>query len=347
MTLVPFEIIGLWRSPVIGIVGLGQIGLSLAIDLISSDLEVFGFDLSSSPRAFASERGVKVVENVVELLQVADVVFYAIPAGRMKDAVRELSSVTFERRVIVADLCSTKLDVERVFTSAALDTSKVSYVGLHPLAGSEKRSYHGATRELFAGRVMVAAVGAATDVESLFFLAHLLIVATKCRIVFANPAAHDRLINFTIQIPHVFAYIASSFAKEVKDQVALEMFTGNSLRDVIRVARSDPAMVASFLYSNREVLLASLKSATVRIESMITVLDSGDERQLVELLDDFAPSTSKIIYESTLRRCPLNRDALRELIDNLMSSPYLVDCIEVNEEGKLELTLVHLGEVEG
>lgn len=346
MNLEPFGLAGRDDSPVVGVVGLGQIGTSLALDFLASGLKVVGFDLTQSSRDFASERGVSVVDTVHDLFPLVDVIFYAIPAGRMKDAIADLESVSFAKRVIVADLCSTKLDVERVFASSTLDVSMVSYVGLHPLAGSEKRSFHGAVRELFKGRVMVAAVGATTDVEDLIYLSRLLIVTTGCRVVFSNPATHDRLINFTIQIPHVFAYLAASFSKEVKDQIALEMLTGNSLRDVIRVARSDPAMVASFLYSNREVLLSTLKSATKRIELMISTLEVGDESQLVQLLDDFAPIQSDIQYDHTERRCHWERDDLEELVDTLMSSPYLVDAITFSDGGLVSFSLIHLKEAD-
>ncbi len=339
-----FGVLNFERTPIAGVIGLGQIGMSLSFDLISRGIEVFGFDKNPPALDFALQHGVKVVEKVEEIFDVADLIFYAIPAGQMKSAIAHISGVSFDRRVIIADLCSTKLDVEKVFTEASLDRSKLSYVGLHPLAGSEKRSYYGAVKGLFEGRVMVVAVGASTDLIDAISLAKLLIDTAKCRIVFANPATHDRLINFTIQIPHVFAYVASSFAKEVKDQVALEMFTGNSLRDVIRVARSDPAMVASFLFSNREILKSTLRSATARIESMMTILESGDESQLVALLDDYAPAQSRISYEATTRRSEASLQAISTLIDDLISAPYMVDDIEIAPNGDLMLSLLHLSD---
>ncbi|MDA8197023.1 MAG: prephenate dehydrogenase/arogenate dehydrogenase family protein [Actinomycetota bacterium] len=334
------------ESPIIGIIGLGQIGMSLALDLLASGLKVLGFDLNVLACEFAAERGVDVVKDVEDLLGVADLIFYAIPAGSMKGAIRSLETFEFDKNVVVADLCSTKLDVERVFASANIDRSKISYVGLHPLAGSEKRSFHGAVANLFSGRVIVVAVGALTDVMTVIYLTRLLIATTRCRVIFANPAAHDRLINFTIQIPHVFAYVASSFTKEVKDPVALEMFTGNSLRDVIRVARSDPSMVASFLYSNREILLATLKSASNRIESMVSILDSGTEEELARLLDNFAPTTAKIAFEPTERRCGSSVAELQETIDSLMATAYFVDDISIDDDGSYLFSIVHLSEEE-
>ena len=311
----------------IGIVGLGQIGSSLAYGMRNAR-EVVGYDIAAVAREEFLRAGFAVAPSLSNLLSQVDLCFFAIPAGSFKSMIAEIFAALADSAVVIADLCSTKLDIEEALLANGILTSGIRYVGLHPLAGNERRGSLGADGEQFRGRTMVVSSGAASDSRAAMALAEMLITTVGCRAMFVNPAVHDRVTNFTIQLPHIFAYLTSSFAQTVPDQTLLKLLSGNSFADVTRVANSSPEMVASFLYANREILTASLRELDGKLAAMVGALGEPDEDTLAQLLGQYAPRGSEVALEAfadshrvgeaaDFRRLILDLEARRALVDSI------------------------------
>ncbi len=271
----------------VGIVGMGQIGASLALGL-RHRVGVVGFDADPRAAEAAALQGIAQAGSVEELLRETDLCIFAIPAGALKGQLARLQAKRFAPSAALADVCSTKLDIDEAMAAYSRAVGGVRYVGLHPLAGNERRGIAGAEAELFRGRTIAVSTGEATDSGAALSVASLVSSALGSRELFVNPALHDRVTNFTIQLPHVFAYLTSSFSNGIDDASLLALLSGNSYGDVTRVARSSPEVVASFLFANREVLLGALSEVEGRIGAFREALRAG-EAQTAELLARFAP----------------------------------------------------------
>ena len=320
----------------IGIVGLGQIGTSLALGLRNTR-EVVGYDIATNAREEFLRSGFRVASSLDDLLLEVELCFFAVPAGSFKSMLAGVFAALADSKAVIADLCSTKLDIEEAVLAGGILSSEIRYVGLHPLAGNERRGSLGADAELFRGRTMVVSSGVASHSLTAMALAQLLISTVGCRAMFVNPAVHDRVTNFTIQLPHIFAYLTSSFAQTVPDQTLLTLLSGNSFADVTRVANSSPEMVASFLYANREILKASLRQLDGKLAAMVSALGEADETTLAQLLGQYAPRGSQVALEAFADSHRLAEVAdYRRVILDLESRRALVDSIRV-ADAKLEI----------
>ena len=266
---------------------MGQIGASLALGL-RHQVRVVGFDVDPRAAEAAALQGIPQVGSVEELLGATSLCVFAIPAGALKSELSRLQAKRLAPAAVLADVCSTKLDIDEAVTAYSRAVDGLRYVGLHPLTGNERRGIAGAEAELFRDRTIAVSTGEATDAEASLAVAALLSSGLGARELFVNPALHDRITNFTIQLPHVFAYLTSSFSNAVDDSSLLTLLSGNSYGDVTRVARSSPEVVASFLFANREILLESLAQVEGRIAAFREALRAGEART-GELLAGFAP----------------------------------------------------------
>lgn len=90
----------------VGVIGLGNMGLPMAVSLVGNGFAVSGFDLSSARLALAGESGITPVAELAELLRSVDVVVSSLPYGRDVEAVLTTPGALLERRdsrVIVVD----------------------------------------------------------------------------------------------------------------------------------------------------------------------------------------------------------------------------------------------------
>ena len=90
----------------VGVIGLGNMGLPMAMILARKGFEVSGFDLSEQRRALAAEQGIQVVANLADLLRGVDAVVSSLPYARDVEAVLTTPDallVRRDRRVVVVD----------------------------------------------------------------------------------------------------------------------------------------------------------------------------------------------------------------------------------------------------
>ncbi len=315
-----------------GIIGLGQIGSSLMLGLKGS-YEVYGFDLSETACAFGEANGIEIKANLIEILESSEIVFLAVPSFEVIRLLEMISDLALKSPIVLVDMASTKLDIETKVLSLNFDSRYVSYVGIHPLAGNERPSFEGAELDLFRGRTMVVSSGSASDPRSSLAVAQLIVHDLGSRVIFVNPAIHDRVTNFTIQLPHVFAYLTSSFANEVNDQVLLQTLSGNSFAGVTRVARSSPVMVGSFLYSNREILRHSLVNLSSKVDAILKALDGDDAEEIIEILKLYSPAKVDLIEERFAETIALVDESSYHLaVDRFSRERYILDSIEAIDQ---------------
>ena len=311
----------------VGIVGLGQIGASLAYGL-SRNLDLIGYDVDPTATKSAKAAGIRIGDTVEDLLSQVDLCFFAIPAAALKAMLGPILAGQWQRSVLLVDLCSTKLDIEEAILSLGPIAGEIRYVGLHPLAGNERRGSAGAEADMFRSKTIVVSTGRATDAMASVSIASLLSVNLGARLLFVNPALHDRVTNFTIQLPHIFAYLTSSFANSVRDQGLLKILSGNSFADVTRVANSSPEMVASFLFANREIVARSLGQLETKLSDLLEALGSSDESHLSRLLASYAPVKFDAIQSEFFHSYPVRTSLdYRKMVLQLELERVLVDTI--------------------
>ncbi|MDD2235894.1 MAG: prephenate dehydrogenase/arogenate dehydrogenase family protein, partial [Kiritimatiellae bacterium] len=245
----------------IAILGLGLMGGSLGLALKGRGYGgcVQGYARRAETVRHALEHGLcdhagsEAPEAVVD----ADLVVVCVPVLSIPSLIREVRGA-LKPGAVITDVGSTKAwlhaEVEKI-----LDGTKVSFVGSHPVAGSEKSGAEAARSDLYAGARCVLTGNEATPEPAMLRVATLWNFA-GCRVSVMDPESHDRMLARTSHLPHL---VSSALAMAVSrpDGGAPEAdFCGPGYRSMTRLACGSPGMWRDIFESNRSNLLHEMEA---------------------------------------------------------------------------------------
>jgi prephenate dehydrogenase len=251
MTLpVPTVPVPTMPEPPVAVVGLGQLGGSLAAALVAAGREVSGWDVDPAAREAAAARGVRTTR------QLGGVVVLAVPLPAMAGA---LDGLDVDPAATVTDLGSVKVPVLASVGAALGDR----FVGGHPMAGTE-RSGHGATDPgLFHGARWALCLEPGTDLRRWLRAAEVALDA-GAEVVPVTAAEHDDAVAAVSHVPHLLAAALAAAAGEA-GPLALGLAAG-SFRDGTRVIGSDPAFVTAMVEGNAGPTAAALARVRAQLD---------------------------------------------------------------------------------
>lgn len=264
----------------VGILGLGLIGGSLARAYKLAGHTVYAKNLEADMLAFAMLAGAVDGELDEKTIPHCDLILLAIyPDGSA--AWLEANAKWICRDALVIDCCGTKREIcRRCFPVA--EKYGFTFVGGHPMAGSQFSGFKYSRATLFQGAPMVLVPPVYDDMALLQRVKDAL---EPCGFGFfsvTTAQAHDRMIAFTSQMPHI---LSNAF---IKSPTALEHrgFSAGSYRDLTRVAWLNPGMWTELFLENRDNLLFELDQYIESLTEYRQALQERDEQQLYRLLDD-------------------------------------------------------------
>lgn len=264
----------------VGILGLGLIGGSLARAYKLAGHTVYVKNRDESMLSFAMLSGAVDGKLNEDTIPQCDLILLAIyPAGSADWL--EANAPLISKKALVIDCCGTKqLVCQRCFPIAK--EYGFTFVGGHPMAGSQFSGFKYSRASLFQGAPMVLVPPVYDDMALLQRVKDAL---DPCGFGFfsvTTAADHDRMIAFTSQMPHILsnAFIKSPTALEHKG------FSAGSYRDLTRVAWLNPGMWTELFLENRENLLFELDTYIQSLTQYRDALANQDEDTLYRLLDD-------------------------------------------------------------
>lgn len=264
----------------VGILGLGLIGGSLARAYKLAGHTVYAKNRDESMLSFAMLSGAVDGKLNEDTIPQCDLILLAIyPAGSADWL--EANAPLISKKALVIDCCGTKqLVCQRCFPIAK--EYGFTFVGGHPMAGSQFSGFKYSRASLFQGAPMVLVPPVYDDMALLQRVKDAL---EPCGFGFfsvTTAADHDRMIAFTSQMPHILsnAFIKSPTALEHKG------FSAGSYRDLTRVAWLNPGMWTELFLENRENLLFELDTYIQSLTQYRNALANQDEDTLYRLLDD-------------------------------------------------------------
>lgn len=264
----------------VGILGLGLIGGSLARAYKLAGHTVYVKNRDERMLSFATLSGAVDGKLNEDTIPQCDLILLAIyPAGSADWL--EANAPLISKKALVIDCCGTKqLVCQRCFPIAK--EYGFTFVGGHPMAGSQFSGFKYSRASLFQGAPMVLVPPVYDDMALLQRVKDAL---EPCGFGFfsvTTAADHDRMIAFTSQMPHILsnAFIKSPTALEHKG------FSAGSYRDLTRVAWLNPGMWTELFLENRENLLFELDTYIQSLTQYRDALANQDEDTLYRLLDD-------------------------------------------------------------
>ncbi|WDF34477.1 prephenate dehydrogenase [Arthrobacter agilis] len=253
------------------IVGAGLLGASIGLGLRARGLDVVLADSSPSTEAVARDIGAGRLRAELDAGEafLPELVVVATPPDVTARAVADALQ-TYPRAVVV-DICSVKEAILRelgAIPGAAAHLAR--YVGTHPMAGREKSGPVAARAELFTGAPWVLCAHA-TSAPDAVLRAESLAVDLGAVPARMTAEEHDGAVALISHLPQV---VSSLVASRLQDSpVQALALAGNGLRDVTRIAASDPRLWVQILSANAGRLVDILYGVREDLDRLITTLE--------------------------------------------------------------------------
>ena len=264
----------------VGILGLGLIGGSLARAYAIAGHTVYVCEQNQSMLSFGQLAGAVHAPLTEANLGECNLILLAIYPD---DCVAwlENNAPHIRKDTLVIDCCGIKREIcERCFPLA--QQFGFTFVGGHPMAGSQFSGFKHSRADLFEGAPMVLVPPRFDDIQ---LLERCKTALTPCgfgSFSVCTAKEHDKLIAFTSQMPHVLsnAYIKSPTALGHKG------FSAGSYKDLTRVAWLNPQMWAELCMENRDNMLFELDTYIESLNAYKAALQERDTDTLIRLLDE-------------------------------------------------------------
>lgn len=254
------------------VIGTGLIGTSVALALTDRGVTVHLADHDPDRARTAAALGAGTDEAPEGRVDLAVV---AVPPAHAAGALAEAMRGGLARGYL--DVASVKGGLQRELAALGLDLS--SYIGTHPMAGKEQSGPLAGTGDLFEGRPWVLTPTRDTDTEVLNLALELVALCRAVPVVM-DADAHDRAVALVSHTPQLVSSMVAA-RLEGAEETAVRL-CGQGIRDVTRIAASDPRMWVEILSANpgpvADVLadLAADLDETVR---SLRALESSDENK--------------------------------------------------------------------
>ena len=280
----------------IGVIGLGLIGGSMALDLKRRSFADTVIGVENDPVNASAALNIGLVDEVVpfeDCVRRSDVVVVAIPVGA---AVKMLPKVLdiFEEcggDKIVIDTCSTKSQIVR---SVQYHPRRGSFVATHPMAGTEYSGPWAAMPNLFDGRACIFANTEDSDPKAVATVEKLYGVLNM-RPIYMNADNHDVHTAYVSHISHVtsFALALTVLEKEQDEKHIFDLASGG-FSSTVRLAKSSADMWVPILTQNRDNVLHVIDTYLDKMKSFRDAIADSDEKKIESLIKE-ANKIKKII----------------------------------------------------
>ena len=263
-----------------GIVGLGLIGGSFAKAYSVAGHTVCAFDTDKTVLSFAMLSNAVQEELTDDNLKDCDIILICVyPEAALR--FMEEKGPLFGEKPVVIDCCGTKRNIVDKGRELAKKYN-FTYVGGHPMAGTQFSGFKYAKEDLYFGAPMVLIPEKNDDIVFLDKLTQLLSPAGFARFTVTTPEKHDRVIAFTSQLAHV---VSNAYVKSPSAKIHSGLSAG-SYRDLTRVAWLNPEMWTQLFLDNDDYLIEEIDILMDHLREYREALKDRDRERLIKLLDD-------------------------------------------------------------
>lgn len=265
----------------ITIIGVGLIGGSIGLAIRKRRLanEVTGvFRRKSTLKKALKCRAIdKATMSIESGVKTADLIVVASPVHSIPKII-DIAAKHAKKGAIITDAGSTKAWIVSSAEMSTAISSKIHFVGSHPMAGSEHAGVEFARADLFEKAPCIVTKTASTDKMSLervikFWNSLGAIVKVM------SPASHDKSVSLISHLPHIVAFGLAGSVPLRELQYAAEGF-----RDTTRVALSDPELWADIFLTNRKEILKAGRLFDNYYKDILKAISKGDHKKTVSFL---------------------------------------------------------------
>ena len=254
------------------IVGLGLLGGSYA-----KVLKRFGFHISAITRSqssidFALREGL-IDEGSMEvdpgLVGEADLVIFALYPHIFVEWI-ETNQHLFKSGALITDVTGVKGSI--VYKIQEMLRPDVEFIAAHPMAGREVSGVENSTDKIFNGANYIVTPTEKNTPDAIETCMELGRLLGFSNVTTLSPEEHDEMIGFLSQLTHCIAITLMT----CNDKEHMEKFTGDSFRDLTRIARINDLMWSELFVANKPALLEQMDLFINKFNELKTMLETED-----------------------------------------------------------------------
>ncbi len=273
----------------VGIIGLGLIGGSMAIDLKRKGFADQILGVEAEPVNASAAEKIGLVDRIVSLdecVRQSDLVVLAVPVGAAVRMLPELLDKIWESGdtdKVVMDVCSTK---EHLARNVKYHPCRRQYVASHPMAGTEYSGPWAAMPGLFDGHACIVCDSEESSQKAVRLVESLYNVLNM-RMIYMNSSSHDMHAAYVSHISHVTSFaLALTVLDKEKDEKHIFDLASGGFSSTVRLAKSSPEMWTPILSQNRENVLHVIDTYVEKMLAFRKAIDEGDDEAVRELIED-------------------------------------------------------------
>ena len=254
------------------IVGLGLLGGSYA-----RILKRFGFHISAITKE-QSSIDYALRESIIDegsteldekLIGEADIVIFALYPHIFVEWI-EKNQHLLKSGALITDVTGVKCSI--VYKVQEMLRSDVEFIAAHPMAGREVSGVENSTDKMFAGANYIVTPTDKNTPEAIATCMELGRLLGFSNVTTLSPEEHDEMIGFLSQLTHCIAITLMT----CNDKENMEKFTGDSFRDLTRIARINDLMWSELFVENKAALLEQMNLFMKKFNELKSMLETED-----------------------------------------------------------------------
>lgn len=252
----------------IGIIGLGLIGGSIAIKLkekLGADIVAYNRREESLISAYKDGVISKYSTESLDIFEGCDIIFVCTPVDKITLYCEKLKPY-INSDTIITDVGSTKNNICKKMAKM----KDISFIGGHPMAGTECSGYKSAKKDLFNNAVYIIAPLPNSKKEHIERL-KAVIIELGAKPVIMDCETHDGAVAAVSHVPHIIAYALANEVSELEDEkMSMQTLAAGGFKDTTRIASSNPEVWSAICEENKEQVV---KTTEIFIEKMQEALE--------------------------------------------------------------------------
>lgn len=281
----------------VSIIGLGLLGGSLGLAVARSFPRVrrVGYSHRELTRQKALDTGVvdRICPTVPEAVAGAQLVILAGPIGTFADLMRKMHG-QLPQGCVITDVGSTKVVPVRL--GEKIFDKNVSFVGSHPMAGSEQRGVEFARADLFDDAHCIITPTSRSQKNTITFLTQFW-QTLGMRICTMSPAEHDRVLARISHLPHILAMalVNCSDAQQM-------LLCGKGFLDTTRIASGAPGVWRDILAANAAHTAAAIAKLIKELSRVQKNLEQGKDHAILKMLTNAQVRRDELVKQKLIRK---------------------------------------------
>ena len=270
---------------VVGVIGLGLIGGSLALDLRRRGFASRTLGVEKDPVAAQAALTIGLVDEVTDLdtcVKKADIIVVAVPVGAAVKLVTQILDKIGDNQIVI-DVCSTK---EQICRATQYHPRRSRFVSTHPMAGTEYSGPWAAQPGLFDGRACIFCDSEESDPQAVRRIEAMYAVLNM-RPLYMRASQHDVHTAYVSHISHVTSFaLALTVLDKEKDEKHIFDLASGGFSSTVRLAKSNADMWVPILTQNHDNVLHVMDTYIEKMKAFRDAVATYDEDKIRELITE-------------------------------------------------------------